>query len=301
LPPGLHVNADEMFGFFTYEFRLGHYEDLREELEEKRMVWTTAQGRFGRPLPATGIQHPAPTLTCTVARDENKLSVSAPYAVAVFDGCNVTADPPRTQLWCLLYAQARQADNLDWRNILLDDKQLDWRVEIEDASGRNRFLIYDDVQRRTLKNLTIRNFKDDVSYAKFTGIYKLADQTKSNKDAAKRGTVAWSNGEVSQLLALFGLPTDSPLSVLVVEFLPVINNIYQAVSALDKENVNASVRSTIAHGEIPSTKMVAERLRQLQTQQDLETRSPASDDLGQRRILRTSPLTEVPFVCCPDE
>ena len=301
LPPGLHANADEMFGFFTYEFRLGHYMDLREELEEKRMVWTTAQGRFGRRLHATGIQHPAPTLTCTVARDENKLSVSAPYAVAVFDGCNVTADPPRTQLWCLLYAQARQADNLDWRNILLDDKQLDWRVEIEDVPGRNRFLIYDDVQRRTLKNLTIRNFKDDVSYAKFTGIYKLADQTKSNKDAAKRGTVAWSNGEVSQLLALFGLPTDSPLSVLVVEFLPVINNIYQAVSALDKENVNASARSKIAHGEIPSTRMVAERLRQLQTQQDLETRSPASDDLGQRRILRTSPLTEVPFVCCPDE
>jgi hypothetical protein len=301
LPPGLNANADEMFGFFTYEFRVGHYMDLKEELEEKRMVWTTAQGRFGRQLHTTGIQHPAPTLTCTVARDENKLSVSAPYAVAVFDGRNVTADPPRTQLWCLLYAQARQADNLDWRNILLDDKQLDWRVEIEDVLGRNRFLIYDDVQRRTLKNLTIRNFKDDVSYAKFAGIYKLADQTKSNKDATKRGTVAWSNGEVSQLLALFGLPADSPLSVLVVEFLPVINNIYQAVSALDKENVNASARSTIAHGEIPSTRMAAERLRQLQTQQDLETRSPASDDLGQRRILRTSPLTEVPFVCCPNE
>ena len=109
------------------------------------MVWTTAQGRFGRALHATGIQHPAPTLTCTVTRDENKLSVSAPYAVAVFDGSNVTADPPRTQLWCLLYAQARQADNLDWRNILLDDKQLDWRVEIEDVPERNRFLIYDDV------------------------------------------------------------------------------------------------------------------------------------------------------------
>ena len=301
LPPGLHGNADEMFGFFTYEFRVGHYMDLKEELEEKRMVWTTAQGRFGRQLHTTGIQHPAPTLTCTVARDENKLSVSAPYAVAVFDGCNVTADPPRTQLWCLLYAQARQADNLDWRNILLDDKQLDWRVEIEDVPGRDRFLIYDDAQRRTLKNLTIRNFKDDLTYAKFGGIYKLADQTKSNKDAARRGTVAWSNSEISQLLALFGLPNDSPLSVLVVEFLPVITNIFDAVSALDKENVNASARSTTAYGEIPSTTMAAERLRQLQTQQDLETRSPASDDLGQRRILRTSPLTEVPFVCCPNE
>ena len=231
LPPGLHANADEMFGFFTYEFRLGHYMDFKEELEEK--AWS---GRRRRDASAGSCTPPAFSIPrqrspARSARDENKLSVSAPYAVAVFDGCNVTADPPRTQLWCLLYAQARQADNLDWRNILLDDKQLDWRVEIEDVPGRNRFLIYDDVQRRTLKNLTIRNFKDDVSYAKFTDIYKLADQTKSNKDAAKRGTVAWSNGEVSQLLALFGLPNDSPLSVLVVEFLPVINNIYHAVSA----------------------------------------------------------------------
>jgi len=73
-----------------------------------------------------------------VNRDENKLWVSAPFATAVFDGRNVTADPPRTQLWALLYAQARQADNLDTRDILLDDKQLDWRLEIENVPDRNR-------------------------------------------------------------------------------------------------------------------------------------------------------------------
>ena len=299
LPPGLHANADEMFGFFTYEFRLGHYMDLREELEEKRMVWTTAQGRFGRPLRATGIQHPAPMLTCAVQRDENKLWVSAPYAVAVFDGRNVTADPPRTQLWCLLYAQARQADNLDWRNILLDDKQLDWRVEIDDKPHRNRFLEYSDAQRRILKNITVRNFKDDLSYAKFDGIYKLAELTTSNKDAAKRGAVAWTNSEVSQLLSLFGLPNDSPLSVLVVEFLPVITNIFDAVSRLDTPGVNENLRTVPSHPEVPTTRIASERLQQIQAQRDVETRSPARDDLGQRRILRTSPLTEVPFVCCP--
>jgi hypothetical protein len=301
LPPGLHANADEMFGFFTYEFRLGHYMDLREELEEKRMVWTTAQGRFGRPLRATGIQHPAPTLTCTVQRDENKLWVSAPYAVAVFDGRNVTADPPRTQLWCLLYAQARQADNLDWRNILLDDKQLDWRVEIEDTPHRNRFLEYSDAQRRTLKNITIRNFKDDLSYAKFAGIYKLAEQTKSNKDATKRGTAAWSNGEISQLLALYGLPNDSALSVLVAEFLPFVTKLSEAVSGLDQEFVNAGFSVVATHPEVPSTKVASREIAQTQMQQDLQSSSPASDELGQRRILRTSPLTEVPFVCCPSE
>jgi len=41
------------------------------------MVWTQAQGRFGRQLRATGIQHPAPTLTCSVNRDPDKLYVSA--------------------------------------------------------------------------------------------------------------------------------------------------------------------------------------------------------------------------------
>jgi hypothetical protein len=299
LPPGLHANADEMFGFFTYEFRLGHYMDLQEEQEEKRMVWTTAQGRFGRPLRATGIQHPAPTLTCAVNRDENKLWVNAPYAVAVFDGRNVTSEPPRTQLWCLLYAQARQADNLDSRNILLDDKQLDWRLEVEAVPDRNRFLQYDDQQRKTLKNLAIRNFKDDLSYAKSAGIYKLAEPEKTNKDATKRGAVAWSNSEISQLLALYGLPEDSPLSVLVVEFLPVITNIYDAVSRLDQPGVNDNLRGAPSHPDVPPPGVAAARIEQIQAQRDLENPSPASDQLGQRRILRTSPLTEVPFVCCP--
>src|SRR5260370_12621093 len=149
LPPGLHANADEMFGFFTYEFRLGHYLDIKEELEAKKMIWTTAQGRFGRPLCATGIQHPAPTLTCAVNRDENKLWVSAPYAVAASNGKNVTADPPRTQLWPLLYAQARQADNLDSRNILLDPKHPDWRLKIHNLPHRNPFLKYTLRQPRT--------------------------------------------------------------------------------------------------------------------------------------------------------
>ena len=103
------------------------------------------------------------------------------------------------------------------------------------------------------------------------------------------------------MLALLGLPNDSPLSVLVVEFLPVVTNIYEAVSGLDKQGVNASVRAGAAHPDVPSAEVAAQRLEEMQTRQDLESRSPASDDLGQRRILRTSPLTEVPFVCCPAE
>jgi hypothetical protein len=54
LPAGLHAEADEMFGFFTYEFRLGHFRDP----VTSEMVWTTAQGRFGRRLRATGLSIP---------------------------------------------------------------------------------------------------------------------------------------------------------------------------------------------------------------------------------------------------
>jgi hypothetical protein len=189
LPPGLYADASEMFGFFTYELRVGHY----RHKDTQQMVWSTAQGRFGRQLRATGIQHPAPALTCSVNRDPDKLSVSAPYAVAVFNGKNVTADPPRTELWCLLYAQVKQADNLDFRNILLDDKRLDWRVQIETDPQVNWFERYNDQQRQLLKNITINTWKDELSYGKFKHIFKLADTSSISKDATRYGVTAWSN------------------------------------------------------------------------------------------------------------
>lgn len=274
LPPGLHGDADEMFGFFTYEFRVGHYQ--REEDGAPQMVWSTAQGRFGRPLRATGVQHPAPTLTCAVNRDEEKLYVSAPYAGAVFNGKNVTADPPRTELWCLLYAQVRQADNQDFRNILLDDKRLDARVQIEDDRQVNVFAKYDAVQRQTLKEISINNWKDELSYGKLQRVFKLAETALTNKDATKYGVTAWSNSEVAQWLALYGLPKNAPLSVLVVEILPTITNVYEHISALSKQATAQQVTVAASAQQGPS---------------------PLSDALGQHRILRTSPLTEVPFVC----
>lgn len=294
LPPGLHADADELFGFFTYEFRVGHYRH-KDTLD---MAWTTAQGRFGRRLKATGIQHPAPTLTCAVNRDEKKLWVVAPYAVAVFEGRNVTADPPRTQLWCLLYAQVRQADNLDFRNILLDDKQLDWRVQVEDQPDLSPFLRYDDMQLRTLRNATMKGVKSELSYVQLSQSYKLVETETVNKDARKYGTTIWSNDEIAQWLSLFGLPEDSPLSVLVVEVLPQITNIFDHAS-IEDEVVNARVKETV-QSDLPSSRRASElsavRRRGADFQQGP---SPVSDQLGHHRILRTSPLTEVPFVCCP--
>jgi hypothetical protein len=110
LPPGVTADDAQLFGFWTYEFRVGH---------AKR--WSTAQGRFGRPLRVSGIQHPPPNLICSVNRTDQGIAVSAPYATAVLNGRRVfspTRDP-QTEIWFMLYAQAMQADGASQRNILL--------------------------------------------------------------------------------------------------------------------------------------------------------------------------------------
>jgi hypothetical protein len=266
-----------------------------------------------------------------VDRDEEKIVVSAPYAVAVFKGKNVTADPPRTQLWALLYAQVRQADNRDNRNILLDNKQLDWRVQIERDPAVNWFLKYNEKERVTLKYLSINNWKDELDYGNFKHLLKLTSVENANRDAAKYGTTVWSNNEVNQLLDAYALPGDSPLSVLVVEFLPGITNIRDHVSAAGQRDMRAFLYKvheelfgpmTSPYGPYGATGALGISLRSLLESERkilpasaFDTASmyippdqpdpaiprgpnPVDEGLGEQRILRTSPLTEVPFVCC---
>jgi hypothetical protein len=110
LPDSLTPDSGELFGFFVYELRLGH--------DGSR--WSTAQGRFGRPLRVVGVQHPAPQLRCMVTRTASEgITVVAPYAAPVLNGQNLRPWVPKTQLIALLYAQVLQADGRSWRNILL--------------------------------------------------------------------------------------------------------------------------------------------------------------------------------------
>ena len=176
VPPGLHPESDELFGFFTYELRVGH-----------RHIWSTSQGRFGRPLRVTGVQHPAPNLFCTTIRNTNQIAVSAPYAMAVHKGKNVTATPPKTEIWCLLYAQVKRADNQDYRNILLGERKLE-----------------------------IRRQKIDID---LVGGYAQQLQL-SNVDKRAFGSTVFIQTEVEFALKRLGLPVDLPLSVLCVELLP---------------------------------------------------------------------------------
>jgi hypothetical protein len=303
LPPGLHANSDEMFGFFTYEFRVGHFERPPSNPgDDPEKVWTTAQGRFGRRLKSHGIQHPAPALTCMPNRDKDKLWVTAPYAVAVHKGKNVTANPPRTELWALLYAQVKQADNNDYRNILLDDRPLDWRVQIENEKEANVFEKYTSSELQLLNQITVKTLKGQVSP---TGnFFKLVDFTKKNKSSTKYGTTVWSNKEVSQLLSVYGLPKDASLSVVVVETLPQINNIFEHITELNQPQVAQTATNMVSDDQKKTFYKEYDRRFQRSSATLAasvpQKPSPVSDELGHHRILRTSRLTKVPDVCCTD-
>ncbi|MDM5181152.1 hypothetical protein PO883_28630 [Massilia sp. DJPM01] len=114
LPPGLTPGSLELFGFFTYEFRVGH-----------AGIWSTAQGFAGRALRVAGIQHAPPPLACAVTRSKGRLTVSAAFAEPVRDGRSLRPATPVTDLWALLYARVHQADDADRRNILLGTRRLD--------------------------------------------------------------------------------------------------------------------------------------------------------------------------------
>ena len=118
LPPGVAPDAPELFGFWTYELRIGH-----------KAIWSTAQARFGRPLAVNGVQHPAPGLACSAFRFREatkaprRIVVTAPHATAVFADKRLTdlagGNDPRTRIWVLLYAQVVQADGATRRNVLI--------------------------------------------------------------------------------------------------------------------------------------------------------------------------------------
>jgi hypothetical protein len=128
LPPGISEDSARLFGFYTYELRVGHAVD-----------WSTAQARYGSALRVTGVQHPAPTLSVQVQRRRSGIEVTAPFANPLRHGRSVRPVPPVTQLWVLLYAQVVQADNQDRRNILIDTRAAPYGLNSWDyGSGKLR-------------------------------------------------------------------------------------------------------------------------------------------------------------------
>jgi hypothetical protein len=354
LPPGLNPSSAELFGFFTYEFRIGHmhWSDRTDNL------WSTAQGRFGRPLRLTGVQHPAPVLLCNVNRNNVLLSVSAPHAQAVINGKDVTSQPPRTLLYCMLYAQVKRADGTEYRNILLDQKLMGRAKTIigDVLYGGKESPNYTLASKETVAGSIIKEVKPAVRETKTVstkavkntatidlkqlrntieqrvieeqgaiGLKEAKDKidaifadTKKTpaqiaaavnasisirKDMPVMGNAYWSNTEIDEQLTLLGLPDDAALSVLVVEVFDNITNRAELITSSRYDDRGAG----LAYSELRSDVFLQQKEGAPRDEvfQDSTTRAARGDkqalsgNLGEFRILRTSPLTEVPFVCCP--
>jgi len=193
LPPGLHNESNELFGFFTYELRVGHAD----------RIWTTAQGRFGHPKRVNGAQHPAPPLKCLVDRTPKGITVTAQYATSVFNGKNVTSRPPKTEIWGMLYAQLRQADGKENRNILLSEVLLEY------------------VDPATMQR----------SLSKQWNRVMIANAQLVNLDAPATATQSWSESQIQSMLSQFNLSPDTGLSVLAVEMMPRYDKFIRGSSA----------------------------------------------------------------------
>jgi len=104
----------------------------------------------------------------------------------------------------------------------------------------------------------------------------------------KTATAVWSNKEIAELLKQLGLPEDASLSVLVVEVFGNITSLFDQFYSLTDEQLQA-LSVTDRMKEIVNALLDRRR----------RNRQALNEELGNYRILRTSPLTEVPFVCCP--
>ena len=285
LPKGLHHESPELFGMFTYEFRYGHTDK----------IWSTAQGRYGRSLRVAGLQHPAPTLACMVNRDEKRIVVNAPFATAVFNGKNVTATPPNTSVWALLYAQVKQADGLDYRNILLSE------IEMKPLPRRKREEVSQSlIHSLEEKNLVYKN--KGLPTVSITNELVFANTTQQiawEKESTKQAYGNWTNKEVEEVLDMYGLPVDSPLSVLCVEVFGHITNGFEHISHFER-NKDELIDKTAFVFNADVAHELQRNLREIQAPNEPQTLDPLNSQLGLYRILRTSPLTEVPFICCTE-
>jgi len=282
IPPGLHHESPELFGMFTYEFRYGHSE----------RIWSTAQGRFGRALRVAGLQHPAPTLTCMLNRNEKVISVNAPYATAVYNGKDVTADPPHTSLWALLYAQVKQADGLDYRNILLNEMQLNPIPERDRKKMMREIVRSLDEKNEILKKkeLPVVEITDELISK------NLSQQIAWEKESTKQAFGQWKNSEVYEMLELYGLPLDSPLSVLCVEVFGHITNAFEHMDNFEGNREGLIEETALVFNRNVAGAMI-KNLDGIEVPPEKPRIDPLNSQLGLFRILRTSPLVEVPFIC----
>jgi hypothetical protein len=229
LPPGLDPDDPELFGFWTYELRVGHAGDPHAPGQK---WWSTAQGRFGRPLRVNGVQHPAPTLYCRAGRVTVPLKLAqepTPLAsLALLTSLHdllqarpdtepgardiglVTAVRPATIVESFIEATAPYATPLlNGRPLVSPFMQ---------PKTMLCFLLYAQVVQAD--GSTNRNLLLAHRYGQYFPPQRRDRLLLTDTQRDRVGRIVFSTSEVEQWLFRLGLPRDTALSMLAVELLP---------------------------------------------------------------------------------
>ena len=261
LPDGISPEALDLFGFWSYEIRVGH------------VLWSTAQGRYGRPFTVRGVQHPCRHLIATVDRqtaiptdggaEQPCIIASADLAQTVLNGESLTSPShPQTQIWFLLYAQLRRVDGKAYRNILIQKLLGSQAVAVGIANPVGNQITPHDTP----------------STAGIPQIQSIPVQA------------AFSVSEIDTILTNLLLPANTPLSLLAVELF----NLEYLVIPPPAAGGGGPAPKVASEGEASGGTATAVATSRATTflQSD-----PLGDELGSQRILRVSPLTPVAPVC----
>jgi len=295
LPPGLDPGDPELFGFYTYELRIGHAGDAHDH-----RWWSTAQGRFGRPIRVNGVQHPAPPLPCRAGRLRLVLPVkggaaaspvtpfripaqfldSAAAAVrAATAGATLTAHAA-LRLASLVVATATYATPV------LDGRPL---VGPNEAPRTTLyfFLYAQVVQADGASNRNVLLFQREGTFfgpaLGAAGRARFSASPPSQRDRV--GGTVFTEVEIEARLQQLGLPVDLPLSVLAVELLP-----GGVGSDLPAPRTFAARPAGAATPAAEGTTASAAAARE-------QNPDPLGLNNTPRRILRASTLVQVAAIC----
>jgi hypothetical protein len=246
LPPGVSEDDPELFGFWTYELRVGHAGapgDLR--------WWSTANARFGSPLRVVGIQHPAPGLVCHTGRINIPASSSAAVLAAITatsELLNIIPSPfnlqqvlallvgvatPTGGTPSLVVATARYATPvLNGTPLKEPPKTTMWflvyaqAVQADGATMRNVLIAAEQGVVVTLLGQL------DPALAPFFATLVKNASTSGDRIAV----AAFHQAQIEAILALIHLPASSSLSMIAVELLPG-GPIFEAAAFVPGESV----------------------------------------------------------------
>jgi hypothetical protein len=260
LPADVLPDDPRLFGLWTYELRFGHV-----------APWSTAHGRFGRPLRVTGVQHPAPSLPCAASWRlvQTRLPIDRPASPAPALPALVPPGPARPAPGppgpapgggIIIERTYSLVATAPYATPVLDGRR------VGDGFPRTviGFLVY--AQARQADGSGQRNIL-------------LAHQGATPVIAQGRvdyGTAEFAQADVETAATGLGLPADAPISALAVEFYPPGGSTGEAY-------LSRLLGGAVADGPAPGERAAPDPF------------DPAL--LGRLRILRTSPLVAVQPVC----